>query len=59
VHIREDASVSNSVLWRGASVGAGATVDRCILGSGVAVPAGRHLSGEAIADEEQIATRAA
>jgi NDP-sugar pyrophosphorylase family protein len=59
VHIREDASVSNSVLWRGASVGAGAAVDRCILGNGVAVPAGRHLSGEAIADQEEVTTQAA
>jgi NDP-sugar pyrophosphorylase family protein len=38
------ASVRESVLWDGVRVASNARVDRCILGSGVVVPANRVLS---------------
>ncbi len=57
IHIGEQASVSNSVLWNRAFVGPGATVERCIIGHGVTVPAAARLTGEALANHGPVAAQ--
>src|SRR5262245_42566227 len=40
VHLHPTASISDSILWDGIDVGAGARLDGCIVTDGVHVPAG-------------------
>ena len=40
VHLDRSARVTRSILWDDVSVGAGATLDECIVTDGVHVPAG-------------------
>jgi len=42
VHLDGSARVTRSILWDDVSIGAGATIDECIVTDGVHVPAGSH-----------------
>ena len=47
--VREDAVISRSALWGGATVGEGAVVDRCILSFGAKARPRQHCCGQVIA----------
>lgn len=46
--IDDSARVADSVIWEDVSVGAGATLERCIVGDGVKIPAGASFRNCAI-----------
>jgi mannose-1-phosphate guanylyltransferase len=52
--VEESASIANSILWDGVRVGAGARLDRCIIASGVKIPAGRELAGNVMTASRSI-----
>jgi mannose-1-phosphate guanylyltransferase len=43
--VGEDAGVEETILWDGVNIGAGARLRRCIVASGVSVPAGLEMAG--------------
>lgn len=45
---RDDRSVVDSVLWDGVSIGAGASLTRCVVTDGVSIPAGSAWSSQVI-----------
>jgi len=59
VRIEQGARVANSVVWSGTVVGAGAALDRCVVGRNVAIAPGLRLEGRAFADLERVAAPAA
>jgi mannose-1-phosphate guanylyltransferase len=59
VLIERGASVIESVLWSGVTVGAGASVERCVVGREVTIAPGLRLKGQAFADQEQVVAQAA
>jgi len=59
VLVEEGACVADSVIWSGTTVGAGASLHRCVVGRNVVIAAGLRLEGEAYADEERVVAQAA
>jgi len=59
VRIEAGARVANSVLWSGATVGARASLERCIAGRNAAISPGVHLEDQAVADQQQITAQTA
>jgi len=59
VRVGEGARIANSIVWSGASVGAGAILERCIIGRNAAIAQGARLEGQAVGDEDHVATQAA
>jgi len=47
-HVERSARVSESVIWDDVSVGAGATLERCIVADGAKIPAGASFRNCAI-----------
>ena len=43
-HVEARASIENSILWDGVSIGAGARLNRCIIASGMSVPAEAEMT---------------
>jgi len=58
VRIEQGVRISNSIVWSGTSIGADATLERCVVGRNVAIGAGLTLEGQAFADEEQVVAQA-
>jgi mannose-1-phosphate guanylyltransferase/phosphomannomutase len=49
--VEDDAAITHSVLGTGAYIGRGSLVYGSVLGSGIKVPDGRHLSDEVLVDD--------
>jgi len=59
VRVEAEAEIADSVVWSGTVVGAGARLERCVVGRDVVIAPGLHVEGKAFADKEQVLPEAA